>query len=444
MADIVMPQLGETVTEGTITGWTKQIGDSVDEGETLFEVSTDKVDTEVPSAAAGVLTEILVAEGETVAVGATVARVGEAEAGETAASQPAASQPAASQPAASQAAVSASGAAAQPNGAAGGSGSDSGSGGGERRGLLSPVVRRLAREHGVNLDEVKGTGQGGRITRDDVLAFVEQRKKAQPAAAAAQAPAAAPAAPAAPPSPVAPAAVPAGGRVEAMSRVRAITAERTLASKQTAPHVFSVVEVDMERVARARARHKEAFAQRHGFSLTFLPFIACATVQALQEYPGVNASVDLQARTVTYHDNVHLGIAVDLDGAGLIIPVIAAVGGLGVTEMARRINDVATRARGKGLKPDEISGSTFTITNNGSFGSLLTAPVINQPNVAILSTELIEKRPVVIDDAIAIRHRMYLDMSWDHRALDGSVAARFLRRVKELLETTDWDARLAG
>ena len=546
-----MPQLGETVTEGTILRWAKEPGDSISEEEVLLEVSTDKVDTEVPSPAAGVVLEILVPAGETVPVGTPLAVIGAA--GELPA--PAQAEAAAvipPPPAASPEAVSAEPFAAptERNGEAATS----------DLGFLSPVVRRLAAENGLDLREVEGSGREGRVTRKDVQSFIDARAQAVPAAGvpaagvpAAAVPAAAvlspapaeaapvvpampvveilPAAPVeaapeepapapvleiatepvpevavapvpevavapvpevavapAPEVPAAPAAVPAppkrvglgrgigaliptaeappaappaepaprpptmvslrpSDRAEDPSRLRMRIAEHMAINRRTAAHVWTVVEVDFEAVEQVRRRVQEGFKSREGFSLTYLPFIARATVDALNAFPVVNSSFYVEEKKHVFHGAVNLGIAVDLDQRGLIVMNVPGADGIRIRELARRIRAVAEKARSGDLAPDDVAGSTFTITNPGPYGSFMSAPIINVPEVAILSTDTVSKRPVVVtdsvgNDAIAIRHIGYLGLSWDHRAFDGSTAVLFLRRIKEILETRNWEQEL--
>ena len=450
MAEITLPQLGETVTEGTITKWFKKVGDSVALDEPLFEVSTDKVDTEVPSPISGVLTEIRVAEGDTVPVGTGIAVVGDASAA------PAAAAPAASAavvtstlassnvsapppPSATVAAeappVPASAPTPTPAPAATSS---------ESSAVLSPVVRKLIAENNLNAASITGTGPGGRITRDDVLAAISRggtTSAPAPAPAAAVAPTAS-----APQRAAAPRAV-AGARDEvvALSKIRQATGAHMVASQAISPHVLSVVEVDYANVDVTRLRVKEEFKAQEGFSLTYLPFIARAVVDALADFPHMNSSVGDNELIV--HRYVDLGIAVDLDYQGLLVPVVRDAEGKRLRALSREINDLATRTRSRHLTPDEISGGTFTISNNGSAGSVLTMPVINQPQVAILSTDAISKKPVVIEvpgfsESIAIHPVGNLAMAWDHRAFDGAYAAGFLSRVKLILETRDWSSEV--
>ncbi len=452
MAEITLPQLGETVTEGTITKWFKKVGDSVALDEPLFEVSTDKVDTEVPSPIAGVLTEIRVAEGDTVPVGTVIAVVGDASAAAPAA--------AASAPAATASTLASSNVSAEspvpaatpvspppsatptptptpvPTATSDGSGTST---------VLSPVVRKLIAENNLNVAAITGTGPGGRITRDDVLAAISRGGATSAAPAVAAAPTSAPAA-SAPQRAAVPKAV-AGARDEvvALSKIRQVTGAHMVASQAISPHVLSVVEVDYVNVDVTRLRVKEEFKAQEGFSLTYLPFIARAVVDALADFPHMNAS--LGDNELIVHRYVDLGIAVDLDYQGLLVPVVRDAEGKRLRALSREINDLATRTRSRQLAPDEISGGTFTISNNGSAGSVLTMPIINQPQVAILSTDAISKKPVVIEvpgfsESIAIHPVGNLAMAWDHRAFDGAYAAGFLSRVKQILETRDWSSEV--
>jgi len=448
MADVEMPQLGETVTEGTITKWFKAVGDQVAADEVLFEVSTDKVDSEVPSPAGGVLTEILVPEGETVDVGTKLAVIGDAAAG--GAPAPAAPAPAAEPEPAPQAEAppaAAPPAAASPPppppaapAAAAPAGSANGSGGGL---LLSPVVRKLINEHGLDPATITGTGAGGRITRSDVLAAAESSTGDAPAAAPAVP--AAPAAPRAARQPVP--AVRAGEHdtSEPFNNIRRRTAEHMVMSKAVSAHALIATEVDFEGVERVRRAHGEAFKADEGFALTYLPFISLAVVDALREFPHVNASVG-DGELILHHD-INLGIAVDLEFAGLIVPVIHGADGKRLRAIAREVSELAGRARNRQLSADDISGGTFTITNPGPFGTFITGAIINQPQVAILSTDGIKRRPVVVEgpdgsEAIAIHSVGMLVITWDHRAFDGAYAAAFVRRVQEIIETRDWAAEL--
>ena len=470
MADITLPQLGETVTEGTITRWFKKVGDTVSADEPLFEVSTDKVDTEVPSPISGTLTEIRVAEGDTVPVGTVIAVVGAAGAAPapTSAPAPVAAAPApvavaptpvvAPAPAPAPAPVVVAPAPAPaPAVAAPAPVATSNK-------LLSPVVRRLVAEHGIDVNALVGSGPGGRITREDVLDHIDRTGlKATPVAAApapvvaapapvaAAAPtpvvAAAPTPSVAAPAPVARPAVVSSDReqVIALSKIRKLTGSHMIMSKSTSPHAFSVVEVDYANVDRARSAIKDSWKAGEGFSLTYLPFISRAVVDALREFPHLNASID--GDNLVVHGYVDLGIAVDLDYTGLLVPVVRNADGKRIRAIAREINDLASRARNRKLLPDEIQGGTFTISNNGSAGSVLTMPIINQPQVAILSTDAIVRKPVVVtaadgSESIAIHPVGNLSMSWDHRAFDGAYSGRFLARVKQILESQDWSAEL--
>jgi 2-oxoglutarate dehydrogenase E2 component (dihydrolipoamide succinyltransferase) len=455
MAEITLPQLGETVTEGTITRWFKKIGDTVAADEPLFEVSTDKVDTEVPSPIAGVLTEIRVPEGDTVAVGTVIAVVGDAgsapapaaassaavapaSAAETlASSQVSAPEPVLAAPAAAPAPAAAQAAPAAPTPAPAAPAASVGS-----SVVLSPVVRKLIAENGLDVSRIQGTGPGGRITRDDAMAAIG-RQGAAPAAAPATT---ASSAPAPAPRGVAPRVV-AGNRDEvvALSKIRQATGIHTLMSKDAIPAAFSVVEVDFANVDSTRLRLKEEFKATEGFSLTYLPFIARAVVDAIKEFPHMNSSVGESELII--HKYVDLGIAIDLDYQGLLAPVIRDADEKRLRAIAREVNDLAVRARSRQLSPMEISGGTFTITNNGSSGSVLTMPIINQPQVAILSTDAVKKKPVVIEipgggESIAIHPVGNLAMAWDHRAFDGAYAANFLVKVKTILETRDWSSEV--
>jgi pyruvate dehydrogenase E2 component (dihydrolipoamide acetyltransferase) len=436
---VKMPQLGETVIEGTILKWLKHEGDPVEMDEPLFEISTDKVDTEVPASTAGTLTKIIVPEGETVSVGTDVAEISEdgaapaasetarteeqqAPDGQTPERTPKTDEPPRSAPAATskERATPRGPEPARPAGAAPGAQ------------ILSPLVRRLAAEHDVDLSQVTGTGTGGRITKNDVLAFVESR------GAPARAEAPAPAAPAAVASAVAPAA--AGEEIVPVSHIRKAIAEHMKNSLNVSARAWNAVEVNMENVARLRERHKEAFKAREGFNLTYMPFVTRAVTEALLAYPLVNS--ELRGDEIVVRHFVNMGIAVSYD-EGLIVPVLKGTDTMNLLGIARGIDDLARRARAKKLKPDEVHGGTFTITNPGPFGSLISVPIINQPQTGILAFDTVEKRAVVIDDAIAIRHMVYISMSWDHRVIDGALASQFLSRVKENLKTWDFAEDLA-
>ncbi|MGH9212071.1 MAG: dihydrolipoamide acetyltransferase family protein [Acidimicrobiales bacterium] len=491
MADIQMPQLGETVTEGTITRWFKQVGDQVAEDEPLFEVSTDKVDSEVPSPVSGVISEILVPEGETVDVGVLLARIGDGapDAGaetapaETTESQaeappseapPAEPAPAAEQaPAPSEPAPPAAPAEAPapapseptpapepvPAGATAAAGEAPSPEGRTNGRLLSPVVRRLISENNLDPAQIAGSGPGGRITRNDVLAVIEGGKATAAPAAPAPAATPAPTAPAPTPTPAPPAPPPsrapapqpmatAGERDTAIphTNIRRRTAEHMIRSKQTSAHVYASIEVDFEAVEVARWAAREEWRATEGFSLTYLPFISRAIIDAIREYPEVNSTFGENELVV--HNYVNLGIAVDLDFKGLMVPVIHDAEGKRLRAIAREVADLAGRARSKQLSPDDIAGGTFTITNPGPFGTVLTFPVINQPQVAIISTDAIKRRPVVVhladgSEAIAIHSVGNLTLTFDHRAFDGAYASSFLNRVRAILETRDWSAELA-
>jgi len=456
-----MPQLGETVVEGTILKWLKSEGDTIERDEPLFEISTDKVDTEVPSPVAGTLKQIKVQEGETVSVGTELALIeeeggasgdGQAQTAEPAEGvTPVAEEPQPPPPPQPQpqpipqpepsplpeperppqatpqpAAVAAQAAPAQ----------------GPRSHILSPLVRRLAEDNSIDLNRVRGTGTGGRITKKDIMTFVDSGGAAAPAAQAAQAAEAAerPALRAVPQPEAAPAAqAPAGDREEVrpLSHIRKRIAENMVASLQTSARAWNLVEVNMESIVRLRSRAKDRFKAQEGMSLTYMPFVARAVCDALMTYPDVNARLDLESGTATYRHFVNLGVAVAYED-GLIVPVVRDADSMNVVGLARAINDVATRARSKKLKPDEVHGGTFTITNPGPFGSIISVPIMNPGETAILAFDAIEKRPVVVDDAIAIRHMVYLSLSWDHRMIDGATASQFLARLKENLETWDF------
>ncbi len=462
---ITMPQLGETVTEGTILSWIKQIGERVEEDEIIVEISTDKVDTEVPSPASGILSEILVGAGETVAVGTALAVLTEeddetsdvrrqtsettieAEQKSEVRSQKSDVGRRTSEPSAD--AESETKVSAEPVDTA-------------RRSVLSPVVRKLAAENDVDVAMVRGTGDGGRITRKDIEAFIAARGAApeseprMPEPVAERQTSGGPdptsdvRSPTSDPAPTSDQTPTPDDRsdVREISRLRARIANNMVAAKQTAAHVFTSVEVDYERVAQIRNSHKGSFKESEGFSLTYLPFIVRATVDALAAFPVVNSQFDLDAGTHTFHRSVNMGIAVDLDQRGLVVATVRDADSMTLKGAARAIRALATKARSNQLMPDDLAGSTFSITNPGPFGSLISVPVINVPNSAILSTETVVKRPVVIEmpdgsDGIAIHHIGYLGLSWDHRVFDGSTAVLFLDRVKQNLETWDWEQELS-
>jgi len=466
MADLVLPQLGETVTEGTITRWFKNPGDSIAVGEVLYEVSTDKVDSEVPSPMEGVITEIRVPEGETVDVGTVLAIVELAEGAvapppdaavpvpSAAPAEPAAAPAPADPPAAPAvapddppAAPAAAAVAASPGiGAGNGPATEHGSH------LLSPVVRRLVREHGLDPVALVGTGVGGRITRSDVLNAIDERQRAATASGPSAASSGRPAAvrPSTPTKPPAPAPVAAAAewtdgdsRYESFNNIRRRTGEHMVNSMATSPHALTVVEVDYENVEQVRRAQREAWRAAEGFSLTYLPFIVVAVADALAHWPRLNASVEDGGLRIWRRRNV--GVAVDLDYDGLIVPVLRDADSFSLRGVARTMNELAARARERRLTPDDISGGTFTISNNGSFGTYTTAAIINQPQVAVLSTDGVARRPVVVTDrfgneSIAVHSVGHLAMGWDHRAFDGSYAAGFLGHIRQMLEQHDWGA----
>ena len=463
---VSMPQLGETVTEGTILSWAKNPGDSIAADEVLFEVSTDKVDTEVPSPVTGTVLEILVEAGVTVPVGTPLIVIGEAgevpaEAAVAATPEPAPTptpepEPA-PQPTPAPEVAPAPLPVAEPAVAVAehGDGSDAvDTEAAAAAKFLSPVVRKLAKEHNLDLSTITGTGRAGRITRNDVLELIDAGGGAAPKAAAPAAPAPAaatptPAAPAAstPAAPVAGIPLLEGDDVRDLDRIRTRIGTNMILAKQTAAHVWTSVEVDYERVERVRQRHRAAFKEREGFSLTYMPFIARATMDALKAFPVVNSSFYLEEKKAVFHAKVNLGIAIDLDQGGLIVATIHDADGLRMIGVARQVRALAQKARAGKLEPDDVAGSTFTITNPGPFGSFMSAPIINVPNTGILSTDTVAKRPTVItndegQDMIAIRHIGYLGLTWDHRAFDGSTAVLFLRKIKENLETWDWEQEL--
>jgi 2-oxoglutarate dehydrogenase E2 component (dihydrolipoamide succinyltransferase) len=478
-----MPQLGETVTEGTILRWAKQVGDAIAEDEVLLEISTDKVDTEVPSPAAGTVLEILVAEGDTVSVGTPLVVIGAEGEAPADGAKPATAEAPAEEPAAEETAVAAEEKSAEaaapaeqtapeepaveqpapatPEPAPQPSEPEVDSFFAEpdetekKPNLLSPVVRRLIRENEVDVSKLTGTGDGGRITRKDVEAYLESGARgpapapAEPEPAPAE-PEVAATAPAPTPAVATPAAAPAAGGADEveLDRIRVRTAENMIKAKQTAAHVWTSVEVDFERVERVRQARKEQFKKTEGFSLTYLPFISRATIDALRAFPVVNSSFDLEGKKAVFHRNIDLGIAVDLEQQGLVVARVRNADGLRLVGIARSIRDMADQARAGALGIDDLSGSTFTITNPGPYGSFMSAPIINVPNVAILSTDTVTKRPTVVtsddgQDMIAIRHIGYLGLTWDHRAFDGSTAVLFLQRIKQNLETWDWEQELA-
>jgi pyruvate dehydrogenase E2 component (dihydrolipoamide acetyltransferase) len=431
--DIIMPQMGESIVEGTITKWLKKPGDKVQRDEPLFEISTDKVDAEIPAPASGVLQEIKITEGTTVGVNTVVGTI--AADGEAAA--PAKAAPAAPAPPAKEERPAPEKkleikeekkpAAAAPTPVAAAPAPQESAEDEEAR--SSPLVRKIAREHGVSLSQISGTGLGGRITKQDIMAFIER----------------APSAPAAPPAPAqqpaaatsrpAPASYP--GDLVPMTNMRKIIAQRMIESRRTSAHVHCMYEVDFTRIVTLRAKHKNAFEQRHGVRLTFMPFFVRAAIIAVQQWPIVNASIE--GDNIRYHRQINVGIAVALDW-GLIVPVLKNAGDLNFLGLQRGITDLGERARSKKLKPEDVEGSTFTVTNPGQFGAVFGLPIINQPNAAIMGVGGITKQPLVVtdkegNDSIAIRSVVHLTLGYDHRLIDGAVADQFMALVKKNLET---------
>ena len=419
---VTMPQLGETVTEGTILRWLVQVGDEVKEDDPILEISTDKVDTEVPSPFTGQVTSLLVEEGETVEVGASLLELDGDSSGSTVSEKTSDEVETVSEPVKEVVEVEVEEVKSTPVVKS-------------TNLKLSPVVRKLASENNIDLEQVTGTGSGGRITRKDIESFItsesqtvqkpkevpsqQKEKQAQPAKPSS----------------------------DEISRLRRRIAENMVMSKQTSAHVMTSVEVDYENVEILRSKHKKSFKEENGFSLTYLPFISLATIYALREYPVVNSSFDLDKNIHSLHSNINLGIAVDLNQEGLLVGTLREADSFSLKGLARKISDTSSKLREGSYDLDDVSGSTFTISNNGSFNSFLTSPIINQPNVAILSTESVKKRPVVIEaqdgtDSIAIRHTGMLSLTWDHRAFDGSVALLFLNSIREKLENSDWSQEL--
>ena len=451
MADVVLPQLGETVTEGTIIRWIKQVGDEVRRDEPLFEISTDKVDSEVPSPAAGVLTEVVVPEGETVEVGTLLAVISDSAAVPATAVPAPETEPEPDPAPVAEAAPAPTAPPAPPPAAAPGPPEvpppapvveppapevpppDVGERTQPR--LLSPVVRRLVNEHGIDVSAIEGSGVGGRVTRTDVERIIRERQSApaQPA-------------PAATPAPV-PERAPDAGEplIVPLSSIRKTIGRHMVASKATSPHVLTAVEVDFEGVERVRQRARPAWRAQEGFSLTYLPFIARATCDAIADFPHINAGID--GTDLVVHRSVHLAVAVDLDFQGLLAPVVRDAGTKRLRAIAREVVDLAARARRKELSATEVTGGTFTITNPGQYGTLMQFPIINQPQVAILSTDGIRRRPVVVtdergDEAIAIHSVGVLALAWDHRAFDGAYVAAFMDRLRDIIQTRDWEAEI--
>ena len=462
MTDVVMPQMGESIVEGTLTKWLKKPGEHVDRDEPLFEISTDKVDTEIPSPTAGVLKEVLVEEGKTVAISTVVGRIEEGGGNGASAPAPAAAKaappaPPAPKPAPAQPAAKAPvpPPAAEPEPlpepvahsagpypipveeAAPAAETES------SVGPLSPLVRKMAREYGIDLKQVRGSGAGGRITKQDLEAYMSAQgartmaqSTAPPAPVAAMTPTVySPAVPTVPPATNAPAIMPRAEaprvRVEPMSVMRQRIAEHMVMSKRISAHVTTVHKTDMTKIAKMRERNKDEFKARYGYSLTFLPFVAKAAAEAIRHFPIVNSSIE--GTNIIYHNEINLGIAVALEN-GLIVPVIRNADEKNVVGLQRSIVDLSTRARSRQLKPDEVQGGTFSITNFGTFGSIFATPVINQPQIAILGVGAVEKMPVVVDDAIAIRSIAYLALTFDHRLIDGALADQFTAKVKSILE----------
>ena len=419
---VTMPQLGETVTEGTILRWLVQVGDEVKEDDPILEISTDKVDTEVPSPFTGQVTSLLVEEGETVEVGASLLELDGASTGSIVSEKTSDEVETVHEPVKEVVEVEVEEVKSTPVVKS-------------TNLKLSPVVRKLASENNVDLEQVTGTGSGGRITRKDIESFInsesqtvqkptkvpshQKEKQVQPAKPSS----------------------------DEISRLRRRIAENMVMSKQTSAHVMTSVEVDYENVEILRSKHKKSFKEENGFSLTYLPFISLSTIYALREYPVVNSSFDLDENIHSFHSNINLGIAVDLNQEGLLVGTLREADSFSLKGLARKISDTSSKLREGSYDLDDVTGSTFTISNNGSFNSFLTSPIINQPNVAILSTESVKKRPVVIEaqdgtDSIAIRHTGMLSLTRDHRAFDGSVALLFLNSIREKLENSDWSQEL--
>ncbi|MCK0118326.1 2-oxoglutarate dehydrogenase, E2 component, dihydrolipoamide succinyltransferase [Isoptericola sp. S6320L] len=458
--EVTLPALGESVTEGTVTRWLKAVGDTVEVDEALLEVSTDKVDTEIPSPVAGTLQKIVVDEDETVEVGAVLALVGSGSApAEQAEPEPAkapepvgAPEPAPAEPAAEKAAPAQSPAPSSPAPApaaeqpapaaekpAPASEAPAAPAGGKSS-YLTPLVRKLAAEKGVDVSSIQGTGVGGRVRKEDVLAAAEK------AAAPAAAPAASEAPASAPKKPTVPEVSPLRGTTEKMSRLRKVVAERMLEAMQTQAQLTTVVEVDVTKVARLRAQAKAGFKAREGANLTFLPFYTLAAVEALKAFPKINASIDTDKGEITYHSSENIGLAVDTE-RGLIVPVIKNAGDLNLAGIARQIGDLAARTRDNKVGPDDLSGATFTITNTGSGGALIDTPIVPVGQVAILGTGTITKRPAVVtgpdgEESIAIRQFAHIFLSYDHRLVDGADAARFLTAIKNRIEEAAFESEV--
>ena len=443
--DIIMPQMGESIVEGTITKWLKKPGDKVQRDEPLFEISTDKVDAEIPAPASGVLQEIKVTEGTTVGVNTivgTIAVDGEAAPAKASSAKPSDAKPEEKKPAEKKPAEKKSeekkAAPSAPQTAPGAAVQED-----EEEARSSPLVRKIAREHGVSLSQISGTGLGGRITKQDILQFIENQGS-QPAPVGTDAfvrpaersePPTTPAAAASAPRPSVPAPYP--GDLVPMSNMRKLIAKHMIESRRTSAHVHCMYEVDFTRIVNLRNKHKAGFEQRHGARLTFMPFFVRAAVMALQQWPIINASIE--GDNIRYHRQINMGIAVALDW-GLIVPVLKNAGDLNFLGLQRGISDLGERARTKKLKPEDVEGSTFTITNPGQFGAVFGLPIINQPNSAIMGVGGITKQPMVItdkegNDSIAIRSVVHLTLGYDHRLIDGAVADQFMAQVKKNLET---------
>jgi len=431
--DIIMPQMGESIVEGTITKWLKKPGDKVQRDEPLFEISTDKVDAEIPAPASGVLQEIKVTEGTTVGVNTIVGTI--AVDGEAASAKPKPAQEKAPEPKAESAssagvpsAVAGSSRPRTPEPVPAAAQED------EEEARSSPLVRKIAREHGVSLSQISGTGLGGRITKQDIMQFIESQGSSQPVSTPAPAPAQ-PAAAAPAPRPAAPAPYP--GDLVPMSNMRKLIAKHMIESRRTSAHVHCMYEVDFTRIVNLRNKLKSGFEQRHGARLTFMPFFVRAAVMALQQWPIINANIE--GDNIRYHRHINMGIAVALDW-GLIVPVLKNAGDLNFLGLQRGITDLGERSRNKKLKPEDVEGSTFTITNPGQFGAVFGLPIINQPNSAIMGVGGITKQPMVItdkdgNDSIAIRSVVHLTLGYDHRLIDGAIADQFMAHVKKNLET---------
>jgi 2-oxoglutarate dehydrogenase E2 component (dihydrolipoamide succinyltransferase) len=433
--DIIMPQMGESIVEGTITKWLKKPGDKIQRDEPLFEISTDKVDAEIPAPASGVLKEIKVTEGTTVGVNTVVGTIavdGESTAAPTKTEAPAPEKPPVA--AAEKSAVTKS---EEKKAAPAPAATPAPAHEEEEEARSSPLVRKIAREHGISLSQLSGTGLGGRITKQDIMSFIENQSSAPKPASSSSAPVTAPAE-SATPRPAAPSApAPYPGDLVPATNMRKIIAQRMIESRRTSAHVHCMYEVDFTRIVNLRNKHKAGFEARHGARLTFMPFFVRAAVIALQQWPIINAT--LEGDNIRYHRNINMGIAVALDW-GLIVPVLKNAGDLNFLGLQRGISDLGERARTKKLKPEDVEGSTFTVTNPGQFGAVFGLPIINQPNSAIMGVGGITKQPMVITDkdgtdSIAIRSVVHLTLGYDHRLIDGAVADQFMDLVKKTLQT---------